>query len=354
MMVPQLINPRGISVILPNYNHGEQLATSLAAIIEQSEAFDEVLIIDDASTDNSLSIIANFARRCPQLRLVRHERQMGVAAAVNRGLSEVSCPYVVMASADEKLARNISSVFHGVLALYPDIKLAVSCYSEWNEKTGVTTNYGVRQGLGMWYATSDTPFFVSADRFRALLKTNFVWLGVNTAMFAREALREVGGFDPNLQWHSDWFAIYTIAFRYGFCAVPKTLASFRLSEDSYSARGMRDPNRQEKVMNALVAKMSTPAFSDIGDAVRGAPSALSPFVRSLIPVLVKQPGEYGLLMHLVIWWLGQFVRLRRPAALLRLRQRVARRLGKEPSQGSSAIMQEAERFDQVSSPESML
>jgi glycosyltransferase involved in cell wall biosynthesis len=354
MTASQQINPNGISVILPNYNHAAQLKTSLTAIVEQSQPFDEVLIVDDASTDGSLNIIAAFANRCPQLRVMRHERRMGVAAAVNRGLSEALNPYVIMASADEKVARNLSSVFHDVLAMRPGIKLAVSCYSEWNEKTNVTTNYGLRRGLGMWYAPNNKPFFVSADQFRSLLKTDFVWLGVNTAMFARETLREVGGFDPDLHWHSDWFAIYTIAFRHGFCAVPKTLASFRFSESSYSTRGMRDTKRQKKVMYALVAKMGAPAFSDIGHAVRHTPSALSPFIRYLMPALFEQPAQYGLMAHLVVWWLGQFVRLRRPGVLLGLREFIARRLRKEPSQKFLTLMQDAERFEQASLPERAL
>lgn len=352
MTVSQQSNPNGISVILPNYNHAAQLKTSLTAIVEQSQPFEELLIIDDASTDDSLKIIASFARRYPQLRLVRHDRRMGVAAAVNRGITDASNPYVVLASADEKMARNSSVEFHGVLASYPDIQLAVSCYSDWNEKTGEVTNYGLRRGLGMWYATGADPFFVSPERFRSLLKKDFVWLGVNTAMFARAALLEVGGLDPALQWHSDWFAIYSIAFRHGFCAIPKTLASFRLSEDSYSARGMRDPLSQEKVMRALVAKMSTPQFSDINHAIRETPSALSPFVRSLVLALVKQPRYYGLLAHLVAWWLWQVIRLRRPAPLLHLREWVVRGLGNEPSQSIVAIMQDAERFDQANSSES--
>lgn len=312
----------GISIVLPNYNHAAELETSLGAIVGQSWPFEEVLIVDDCSTDNSLDVIARFSRRCPQLRLLRNEKRLGVAATVNRGIESASSPYVVLASADEKVANNISEVFHRTLETFPDIKLAVSCYSEWDDETGIVTNHGFNRGLGMWYAQGPGISFVPPAHFRALLEDDFVWLGVNTAMFKREALLEVGGFDASLQWHCDWFVIYAVAFRYGYCAIPETLASFRLSPNSYSARGMRDRVRQAKVMRAIIDKMTTPPFADIGRAVHETPAAISPFVRSLVPALLTTPRHYGLLMRLIPWWLGQVARMRRPTALLRLRKAV--------------------------------
>jgi len=96
----------------------------------------------------------------------------------------------------------------------------------------------------MWYAPEGSTVFFSPAELVALLKKRFVWLGINTALFRRDALLEAGGLDPALRWHSDWFATYSIALRHGFCAVPQSLARFRLSPHSYSAIGMRDRRAQ--------------------------------------------------------------------------------------------------------------
>lgn len=316
---------QGISVVLPNFNHAVELETSLGAIAGQSRPFDEIIIIDDGSTDHSLDVIRRFANDRPQLRLLRNERRMGVAAAVNKGIAAATMPYLVLASADERIEPLMCETFHRALRDFPDLHLAVSCYSEWDESTGVLTEFGRQPGLGMWYATQDEPFFVPAEGLLQLLGRQFAWLSVNTALFRTDALRQVGGFDEKLRWHSDWFAIYAIALRHGFCAIPRTLAAFRRTAQSYSARGMRDKALQRNVVVAIADKLAQPDFADVRRAMRKAPAALSPFVRAMIPALAAHPRHYDLLAPLVLWWLGEFVRLRRPGLLLRLRERTARR-----------------------------
>ena len=307
---------------MPNYNHASELDTSLSAIVDQSRPFDEIIIVDDASTDHSLQTIARFAARCPQLKLLRNSERLGVAASVNRGISSATGSHVVLASADERVADHMCSTFARVLDVFPELHIAVSRYSEWDERTGIVTEHDQSSPLGMWYATQEDPFEVSPEQFRSLLRQRFVWLGINTAIFRRGALLDVGGFDPNLQWHCDWFVSYAVAFRHGFCAVPRTLAWFRHSPDSYSARGMRNSSAQEKVVVAIVEKLTKPEFADVGRAVRRSPAALSTFIRAMIPALAKRPRYYGFLFDILRWWFGEVLRWRRPRMLLELRERL--------------------------------
>lgn len=52
-----------LSVVVPNYNHGQHLPNCLEALVRQSVPPAEIVVIDDASTDNSLEVLADFARR---------------------------------------------------------------------------------------------------------------------------------------------------------------------------------------------------------------------------------------------------------------------------------------------------
>jgi succinoglycan biosynthesis protein ExoO len=94
-----------ISVILPNYNHAEELKTSLPAVLAQHLPPDEIVIIDDASVDHSISVIREFMAASPAIRLVRHERRLGVAAAVNRGLAEAQSDFVILTAPTRKSRR---------------------------------------------------------------------------------------------------------------------------------------------------------------------------------------------------------------------------------------------------------
>jgi hypothetical protein len=166
----------------------------------------------------------------------------------------------------------------------------------------------------MWYLPEPRPAFISREQLSALLARDNVYLHVNTAMFQRQALLDVGGFDPALRWHSDWFAIYAIALRHGFCAVPRSLALYRVDEDSYSMRGMRDRRLQHDVMWALLQKLRDPEFGYFRAAVLRSPVLLSPFMRSMLTSLACRPVYWTELFCICSWWLGQFARGRRPAA----------------------------------------
>ena len=52
-----------LSVILPNYNHGHLVLRALTSLARQDP--DEIIVVDDASTDDSLAILQDFARSVP-------------------------------------------------------------------------------------------------------------------------------------------------------------------------------------------------------------------------------------------------------------------------------------------------
>ena len=68
-----------LSVVTPNYNHGHLIGRAIEAVLSQSRCPDEYLILDDASTDNSLEIIEHYASRHPFIRVLRNKQNLGVS-----------------------------------------------------------------------------------------------------------------------------------------------------------------------------------------------------------------------------------------------------------------------------------
>jgi glycosyltransferase involved in cell wall biosynthesis len=309
-----------VSIVLPNYNHARELVVSLAAIAGQTRPADEIVIVDDGSTDNSLEVIAAFAARCPNLVLVKHQQRQGVIAAVNRGVREASGDYIILASADECIMPDCCETFTKAMACFPQARLAVSKFTEWFPQTG-ELRLGQDDECDLWFLGGDAPEWVSPPRFHELSAKAHIRLSVNSAMFERELLLQLGPFDPALRWHSDWFAIYAAAFRHGFCAIPRTLSWFRMAEDSYSVKGARNVADQEGVIEALYAKLDKHEFTDVRRALMRSPSAMVPFMRTMLPMLVKRPTRYPEAMFVGTWWLKQFLQGRRPRAWARLLNR---------------------------------
>src|SRR5262245_27676203 len=63
-----------LSVVIPNYNHAPYLPRCLGALLSQSVLPREIIVLDDASTDNSVAVVKCLAGRSPLIRLVRNEQ----------------------------------------------------------------------------------------------------------------------------------------------------------------------------------------------------------------------------------------------------------------------------------------
>src|SRR5258708_4948524 len=90
-----------LSVILPSYNHAAYLGAALAGLLAQARPADEILLIDDASTDDSLAVAEGYAARYPQITVVRNPRNLGCVANLNRGLAMARGEFVYCGAADD-------------------------------------------------------------------------------------------------------------------------------------------------------------------------------------------------------------------------------------------------------------
>lgn len=91
-------HPSGVSVILPCYNAAAYLAQSLDSVFAQTPAPDEVIVIDDGSTDGSAAIAMGYG----DARVICHRQEnQGIAATRNRGLSLAGGELVAFLDADD-------------------------------------------------------------------------------------------------------------------------------------------------------------------------------------------------------------------------------------------------------------
>ncbi len=313
-----------ISIVLPNHNHASFLPTSLGALAEQTEEPYEIIVVDDGSTDDSLSIINSFRPRLQSMKVVALNNQIGVAAAVQRGIETASGDFVFLASADDRIDPNACAFYHQAVATFSQAKLVISKFTEWWPEDDRKLVHGPDSDLGMWYHDGNDPAYFTTNELECLMRERYVGLAANTACISRKELVEVGGFDAGLKWHADWFAIYAIAFRHGFCAIPRSLAQNRVVFASYSRQGMRDRRAQREVSLGIQSKLNTPEFRDFDAAVMRAPNAMSTFMRPTLTALALRPARYGRLARLLLWWMGQVANGKRPGALATLVRRLRR------------------------------
>jgi len=96
-----------ISIIVPVYNAGQSLHRALESLLRQEYTSLEIIMIDDCSLDNGVEVMQHFVpllqRAGMKARLIKHERNQGVAAARNTGLDQASGTYIYHVDADDWL-----------------------------------------------------------------------------------------------------------------------------------------------------------------------------------------------------------------------------------------------------------
>lgn len=93
-----------VDIIIPCYNYGRFLRECVESVTTQEDVEIRVLIIDDASKDNSADIAAQLASEDSRITFYRHPTNRGHIATYNEGLDWAASDYTVLLSADDMLA----------------------------------------------------------------------------------------------------------------------------------------------------------------------------------------------------------------------------------------------------------
>ena len=244
-----------LSVIIPNYNHAAYLPRALDAILAQSFQPCEVLVVDDASTDESLAVIDRYAREHPIVQEIRNPHNLGVVATLNRGASLATGSYLYLAAADDYVLPGFFEKALALLTAHPEAGLCraddsfrigdgpiVPNPANWGERVGYLTPDGVCKAL-----TWTIPGHATIVR--------------------RDAMFGVGGFRPSLKWYCDWFANVAIAFRHGACHIPEPMAVRVLMPDNYSAAA-KAGLEHVAVLGEFLEVVTAPEFADVASLFR--------------------------------------------------------------------------------------
>ncbi len=114
-----------VSVIIPLYNKGLYINRALTSILDQTIRDFEVIVVDDGSTDNGAETVRKI--NDPRIRLVRQKNQ-GVSAARNRGVSESSADFVAFLDADDEWMPSHLETMIRLRAKYPEAGMYATEY----------------------------------------------------------------------------------------------------------------------------------------------------------------------------------------------------------------------------------
>lgn len=116
-------NPR-VSVIITSYNLAELLPRAVASVQRQTSSDWEIVIVDDASTDDSLQVAKRLAGEDGRIRVVANTENLYLAGALNVGIGAARGRYIVPLDADNELGDNALEVLGNHLDARRDVDIA--------------------------------------------------------------------------------------------------------------------------------------------------------------------------------------------------------------------------------------
>src|ERR1700739_1391738 len=118
-----------ISVIIPNYNYEKYIQECISSVLDSdfSHSRFEIVFVDDASTDKSVSIVNKIKKTTDiQIKLIKHRTNSGLAKARNTGIKNASGKYLFFLDSDNFINRNCLSKHYAFLKKNKDCS---ACYA---------------------------------------------------------------------------------------------------------------------------------------------------------------------------------------------------------------------------------
>lgn len=249
-----------ISAIVPNYNSSSCLPTAIRSLTDQSEAFDEIIIVDDGSTDNSLVVIEQLMSQHQSIRLVRHERNQGVAAALNTGIRHAKGDYILLAAADDTYGQDM--VKKAKEALKQHHNVGVICGN------AIVERYDLNKPFHRTLPYQPNTY-LSPDMFKSLAKRQYVGFnGGGGMLLNRQAVLAADCLLDETKWHCDWLLYFVVAFRLGVYYVDDIFCTISMRKECYS-EGKNQNDVQDKVMLATI-RLLHEKYNDVWPAFKNA------------------------------------------------------------------------------------
>jgi glycosyltransferase involved in cell wall biosynthesis len=176
-----------ISVIIPCYNGGKDIEQALRSVLAQGMAC-EIIVVDDASTDDSLQILQALAREIP-LMIVRNEKNLGLAGARNAGLSAANGRWVNFLDHDDYLLPGKFKAQLNQIRAHPDTDISYT--DSQISSSGKILDFTLKD---IW----SPPTTNTLDR---LLEGNFI--AIHAALISARVFKSVS-FDADLRRAEDW------------------------------------------------------------------------------------------------------------------------------------------------------
>jgi len=255
--------PAAVTVLIGAYENEATVARAVGSILGQTEESLELIVIDDGSQDGSAEAARGAIGSDPRGRVMRLERNLGIARSLNVGLEAAAAPIVAIQDADdysapERLQRQLA-----VLAEEPGVAVVGSRMREVDA-----------DDRELRPRTS----FAAGDVGPVLMRFNPIPNG--SAAFRRDVALALGGYDPRYRYATEYDLWLRIAERHRLLALDEELGTRVMGGGNVAARAERAQLAEGIAIRARALRRRR--------TLRGASGLLRPALSYALPAPLKR------------------------------------------------------------------
>ena len=170
-----------LALIIPTYNRRDWLVEALQSALDQEMPADEIVVVDDGSTDGTREAVQRLGAPVRYL----EQAHQGAAAAKNLGVAQSEAEWVQFLDSDDRLAKHATSRVRAAIAKWPDAGLLAYRAREMSAEGRPSQRVVGKKSTGERYSSA------------GLLRDDAG--GCSWFVVRRESFDAVGGFDRSLQ-----------------------------------------------------------------------------------------------------------------------------------------------------------
>lgn len=210
------------SIIVPIYNAEKYLEKCINSLINQTYKNIEIILVNDGSTDSSLSICDKYDKNNSNVRLYDIENQ-GVSSARNFGISKVTGDYVLFVDSDDYLEKNAIEIINENIS---DRDIDLIKFLEYKERYGKIIRSNICMNEGIIYSND-----YNKELFKNIFQT-YCFSKV-TNLVIKKSLLENKAFNKDIGYGEDFiFCLDLISSSKNILILKKYLYYYLVNDDS--------------------------------------------------------------------------------------------------------------------------
>lgn len=237
------------SVVIPCYNYGHYLEETLQSVFDQNSSAVEIILVDDASSDDTPEIAAKYQDR---IQYIRNETNLGAGGAWCVGLLRATGQFVMKLDADDKLLPGFFTAVRAAFEKDDSVGIVI---------TSVLLDRVHRGDVKPQFVTPEDQI-LSATQFRDRFIRSF-FFRVPGCMVRRSILEKHDPPDPDLYQIHDWEYLLRVTNGHGAALIHQPLAQYRIHDRSITATA-QSQNRLWKDIKRWMEIAAQPGERNIG------------------------------------------------------------------------------------------